>query len=233
MKDLIRESGLPRKTIHYYFNEGLLPPPRKSGRNTATYGPEHLERLQQICILREQQFVPVKIIKAFYDDSASVELTAEQQQYVREMRLGLPDSIRPGAEKYVKLKEVFGKNVSAQELKAFKKQGLIKVIGSGAASVISTEDAVVVDSWIRFRDLGFTPDKGYGPEMLKLWDHAIEQLVVQEITHLADGLCRVSETESQQVTQEAMLIVSKLIEALHHKKTRIQFSKLDADNRSE
>ena len=45
MRDLVRESGLPRETIHYYLAEGLLPPPLKTGRNTALYSEDHLYRL--------------------------------------------------------------------------------------------------------------------------------------------------------------------------------------------
>ena len=230
MKDLIRESGLPRKTIHYYMNEGLVPKPRKTGRNTAVYGPEHLERLRQISSMREHQFLPVKMIKAVYDDTAAVDLTLDQQQLIRELRLGLPDSIRPGAEQYVSLKEAIKGEVTARELKALKTEGLITVRGSGASSVISMEDAVVIDSWIKLKKLGFTPEKGYGPDLLKLWDCAIEQLVVQEITHLAGGVFRESPSESLVVTQDTMSVVSRLIEALHYKKTRAQFIKMNQES---
>jgi len=225
MKDLIRESGLPRKTIHYYINEGLLPPPKKSGRNTATYGSEHLERLRQICILREQQFLPIKAIKAVYNNTSDIDLTIEQEKFINELRLGLPNSIRPGAEKYVNFNETVGGRITATELKTFKKEGLITVIGTGAASVISKEDAVVLESWIGFKNIGFAM-KGYDPTMLKLWDSAIEQLVVKEIAYLSDGIFRDSQTESLEVARNTMTIVKKLIEALHYKKTRTQFKKM-------
>ena len=47
MRDLVRESGLPRETIHFYKLQGLLPEPIKTGRNTALYTREHLERLDR------------------------------------------------------------------------------------------------------------------------------------------------------------------------------------------
>lgn len=231
MKDLIRESGLPRKTIHYYINEGLLPAPKKTGRNTALYGPEHLERLLQICMLRQEQFLPVKAIKAIYDDNSSADMTSEQKKFIRGLRLGLPESIRPGAEQYVKLNTVKGK-ITTRELNTLKQEGLIEIIGSGAAKRLSKEDAVVLESWNKLKEIGFTTEKGYDPSMLKLWDSAIEQLVVKEITSLAGGIFRDSSSDSLKVARKTMSVVRKLIEALHYKKTRIQFQKLQAEQDS-
>lgn len=49
--DLERESGLSRRTIHYYAHEGLLPAARGSGPG-ATYDEEHLLRLRLISALK-------------------------------------------------------------------------------------------------------------------------------------------------------------------------------------
>ena len=48
MKDLERESGLPRSAIHFYLREGILPPGSKTARNAATYSEAHVTRLQAI-----------------------------------------------------------------------------------------------------------------------------------------------------------------------------------------
>ena len=37
MKDLCEASGLPRQAIHFYIQQGLLPPGQKTGRNMAWY----------------------------------------------------------------------------------------------------------------------------------------------------------------------------------------------------
>ena len=52
MRELAERSGLPPSTIHYYLSEGLVPEPEKPTRNSARYGPEHLERLNLIRSLR-------------------------------------------------------------------------------------------------------------------------------------------------------------------------------------
>jgi DNA-binding transcriptional MerR regulator len=52
MQELATQCGLSKTKIHHYLREGLLPPARKSARNAAQYGPEHLERLTLIAELR-------------------------------------------------------------------------------------------------------------------------------------------------------------------------------------
>lgn len=50
---LVAESGVPRRTIHFYVQQGLLPPPRGAGL-AASYGEEHRLRLAAIPVLRQQ-----------------------------------------------------------------------------------------------------------------------------------------------------------------------------------
>jgi len=63
IKDLIRESGMPRSAIHYYMREDLLPPPLKSGKTMALYTNVHLETLKFICRLREDYDMPIAGIR--------------------------------------------------------------------------------------------------------------------------------------------------------------------------
>ena len=53
VEELAAETTLPVDTIRYYQNQGLLPPPRRVGRN-AIYGEGHLERLDQIRRLQDE-----------------------------------------------------------------------------------------------------------------------------------------------------------------------------------
>jgi DNA-binding transcriptional MerR regulator len=51
--DLARLGGVSRRTVRYYVQEGLIPPPRGLGR-AATYGHDHLERLLRVKELQER-----------------------------------------------------------------------------------------------------------------------------------------------------------------------------------
>jgi DNA-binding transcriptional MerR regulator len=50
--DLARLAGVSRRTVRYYVQEGLIPPPLGVGRGNH-YGPEHLEQLLRVKALQE------------------------------------------------------------------------------------------------------------------------------------------------------------------------------------
>jgi AcrR family transcriptional regulator len=54
ISELEERSGVPRRTIYYYIGQGLLPGPQKNGARNASFGEEHLRRLDQIRSLRRQ-----------------------------------------------------------------------------------------------------------------------------------------------------------------------------------
>jgi DNA-binding transcriptional MerR regulator len=62
LAELCLRSGVPRSTIKFYLREGLLPPGRPRGRNQASYGPRHLERLALIRALREVAGLSLEVI---------------------------------------------------------------------------------------------------------------------------------------------------------------------------
>lgn len=60
--DLAYSSGVPSRTIRFYNTQGLLPPPLMRGR-VAYYNQEHVVILGIIRDLKEQQNVPLPVIK--------------------------------------------------------------------------------------------------------------------------------------------------------------------------
>jgi DNA-binding transcriptional MerR regulator len=60
---LADKAGLPGRTVRFYIAKGLLPGPRKAGRNAA-YGPDHLKRLQTIRKLQDKGLMLAEISRA-------------------------------------------------------------------------------------------------------------------------------------------------------------------------
>lgn len=58
---LAKAAGVSVRTIRFYINEGLLPPPQARGRNTL-YSEEYLDRLELIRRLKEA-FLPLREIR--------------------------------------------------------------------------------------------------------------------------------------------------------------------------
>lgn len=51
INELVERSGVPRRTIHFYVQQGLLPPAKGAGL-AARYSEQHLIRLAAIPVLR-------------------------------------------------------------------------------------------------------------------------------------------------------------------------------------
>jgi DNA-binding transcriptional MerR regulator len=72
--ELAQKAGVSVRTIRFYINEGLLPPPQVQGRYS-TYSDEYLERLELIRLLKDQ-FLPLKEIRARMEGLSQAELRA-------------------------------------------------------------------------------------------------------------------------------------------------------------
>ena len=68
MSDLEKIAGISRSTIHYYLREGLISPPRRTGKTMAYYDAGHIEELRHIRELQEEGY-PLAIIKEMKDSS--------------------------------------------------------------------------------------------------------------------------------------------------------------------
>ena len=58
IQELVTQSGVPRRTIYFYVQQGILPPPEGAGL-AAHYNEEHLLRLQLIPLMRGQGQRPI------------------------------------------------------------------------------------------------------------------------------------------------------------------------------
>jgi DNA-binding transcriptional MerR regulator len=63
MAELAEQSGCTVATIKYYQREGLLPPAEVASATQAVYGPEHVERLRLIRVLRDVGELPIARVR--------------------------------------------------------------------------------------------------------------------------------------------------------------------------
>jgi DNA-binding transcriptional MerR regulator len=64
IQELVTETGVPRRTIYFYVQQGVLPPPQGAGL-AAYYSEDHLLRLKLIPVLRGQGLRLVEIREQF------------------------------------------------------------------------------------------------------------------------------------------------------------------------
>jgi len=71
--ELSAHSGLPIPTIKFYIREGLLQAGQTTAKNQASYGNEHLQRLELIRVLRDTLGTPVASLARLFKGAASGE----------------------------------------------------------------------------------------------------------------------------------------------------------------
>jgi DNA-binding transcriptional MerR regulator len=220
MRDLVRRSGLPRETIHFYKMQGLLPPPIKTGRNTALYTHEHLERLRHIRELQERQFLPLKAIRAIFDDSAEQGFTPEQEDLVRRVRGTLAGWTSAQQRPAVPLADFVPGRVTRRELRELVDAGLIAVHGSGREAKVAEDDAVILECWAQFKEAGFGPQQGVAPAALRLHDDAMRQLVKREARLAVAAYSDAHAEDVSRVIEQVGPVIGRLLSAMHRKHLR-------------
>lgn len=220
MGDLTRESGLSRQAIHFYMAEGLLPPPVSAGRNAATYGEEHLARLNLIQKLQREHFLSLNAIKAVLNGENIDAFSAPQKQLLRRLRDELPGWARPLGRPETPLAALLGARLDEGDVLGLAAAGLIDIHGEGAERTVSEDDREILDCLARYREAGATRARGYRPEHLASIDQAIERLVRQLAQVYASNWQNAPADEAAAFVEAVLPIDERLILVLLRKKIR-------------
>ena len=220
MRDLVRESGLPRETIHFYKLQGLLPEPVKTGRNTALYTQEHVERLHRIRELQERQFLPLKAIRAVLEDTDEEGFTPEQEDLVRQVRASLTGWTRDQQQPAVAVADLVPGRVSRRELKELADAGLVTLQAGSGGGRLSEDDAVILECWAQFKEAGLGPDHGVAPAELRLYDEAMERLVAREARMALRARAGAPAEDLSRMVEQVVPVIGRLLGAMHRKRMR-------------
>jgi len=220
MRDLVRESGLPRETIHFYKLQGLLPEPVKTGRNTALYTQEHVERLHRIRELQERQFLPLKAIRAILEDTYEEGFTPDQEDLVRQVRASLAGWTGAQQRPSVPVADLVPARVSRRELRELVDAGLVALHGSGSGARVSEDDAVILECWAQFKEAGLGPDQGVNPSELRLYDEAMERLIAREARLALRARAGAPAADLSRTVEQIGPVIGRLLGAMHRKRMR-------------
>lgn len=166
ISELVKRTGVPKETIHFYIREGLLRKPRKSGVNIADYHEGYVEQIQLIKDLRDNYYLPIpeikKIIKNFKKQSPADQAISQfHSKYLRPLDLLLSSSIA-GSDAF---RESTG--LSRKWLANMEKWGVITADYENGEPVYSPDDVIIGRLLVDMDNLGFGPKDGYDPRDLK------------------------------------------------------------------
>ena len=229
MKDLCDLTGLPRQVVHFYIQQGLLPPGRKTGRNTAFYGPSHVERLTLIRTLQHERFLPLKAIRALLDETDAAFSPAQRSFLLGvKQRLDVLGRDAPGAKAAVDADEVLLRvGVGRDDFDRMVEKGILGARTDAAGRTLIAEgDVWILQAWAEVLRLGFTDAMEIRVEDLALVQEVAQDLFNREAVLLAGRIERMAPERAAAMIERALPLVHSLLIGFHTAKIKDFFASL-------
>ena len=124
--ELSARAGVSVATIKYYIREGLLPPPSvKTGRTMGYYDHAYLERLRLIRQLRDDHFLPLRVIKAILLERSGDPLPAGEAAALARVAPSLMRTIAGAGASVSRVEVLAASGLTADELALLEELGLV------------------------------------------------------------------------------------------------------------
>ncbi len=229
MKDLSELTGLSRQAIHFYIQQGLVPPGHKTGRNMAYYDEAHLERLQLIRRLQHERFLPLKAIRAILDDETGG-FDASQRKLLRDVRDRLTGgALRVEGERGTADAAALATRagVSQAELRKLAELGVLTLIEEDGRLRVPESDAWIIEHWGQMRDAGFGPELGFGPADLAIYEEAMSTLFADEKRLLLDRVAHLPADQVASMIERVLPLIHSFLARYHTAQVRNFFAAMD------
>jgi DNA-binding transcriptional MerR regulator len=172
---LSSRTRVPKETIHYYVREGLIPRPRKMGKNVADYDESYIERIQLIKEIQDHFFLPLSLIKGIVKRHyKSPELKA-----LLKLRMGYFSPLDQLIEKQVIGEEAFAEatGMGRKWIAKFIKWGIITPESRNGKDIYSEDDVILGRLLVDLDRAGFGPKDGVDPSVVKDYIKIYKQIV--------------------------------------------------------
>ncbi|MBI5967193.1 MAG: MerR family transcriptional regulator [Deltaproteobacteria bacterium] len=176
IRDLVQRTRISRETVHYYIREGILPKPRKRGRNIADYDESYVERIRLIKELQDHYFLPLAVIKNILKNQKkspeAQSLLRLRREYFRPVDQLLPNEIG-GEEAF---REATG--LGRKWLVKMEEWGIITPEVRDGQKLYSQDDITIGKLIAEMDNIGMGEKDGFDPEALKHYRDLFREIVV-------------------------------------------------------
>jgi DNA-binding transcriptional MerR regulator len=221
ISQLVKRTGVPKETIHFYIREGLLRKPRKSGVNSAEYNETYVDQIQLIKDLRDNYYLPIpeikKIVRDFRKQSPS-------DQAVSQFRSRF---FRPADRLFAN--EIEGRDAFRQAtglgqkwLTKAEEWGVITPeIHADGEALFSQDDVAIGKLMVDMDQLGFGPKDGHDPEDLRYIAEFVKKYVVDGFRkYYQDNLEKLTSTDYAERHSQFHELISLFFYHLYRKFAR-------------
>jgi DNA-binding transcriptional MerR regulator len=213
MKDLVAATGVPKGTIQYYINEGLIPAPIKTQTNMAYYSDAHVNAIRLIKELQSKRYLPLSVIKKLIDQEKNG-LSVEEIQTIAKMDgklfTNLQESLTIRKVNARQLSERTGADLS--EIKELETLGILHPRQKGRQKYFDEDDIRVMECWKKLRELGFSKELGFAPEDFTAYRQFMGTLVEEETKiMLKRTLGKISVDDMVHMVEEGTPVLNTII----------------------
>ena len=220
MRDLVGGSGLGRHAIHFYIQQGLLPPGKKTGRNTAQYGPEHLKRLKLVQRLRTEAFLPLRAIKAIFEGlEGADDFTDDQMEFLRTVKNGYeaPTSQEPTRT----VRELVRSGVvDRTDLDRLIETRRVRTRMHEGKLAVVADDLWLVEVVGELREAGIDAGLQISVDDLEIYEQAIDRLILAETAVLAKRMRHLPPGDVVARLETALPLIHKFFNKRHEARLR-------------
>lgn len=223
ISELVKQTGVPKETIHFYIREGLLRKPRKSGVNAADYNQTHVQQLLLIKDLRNNYYLPIPeiktVVKNYKKQSPSDQAVSQvNSRYFRPMeRLVEADIVGRDA-----FREATG--MGRKWLARMETWGILTPRMQDGRAIFSQDDVIIGRLAVDIDRLGFGPKDGYNPEDLKpIADFVKNYVTSGQNKYLETNLKKVASGDMQRNRTQLTEIMSLFFYHMYRKLVRAQY----------
>jgi DNA-binding transcriptional MerR regulator len=221
IRELVKRTGVPKETIHFYIREGLLRKPRKSNVNSAEYNESYVDQIQLIKNLRDNYYLPIpeikKIVKDFRKQSPSDQAVSQFHSRF----------FRPADRLFAN--EIEGRDAFRQATglgekwlaKAEEWRVITPEVLADGKTLYSQDDVAIGKLMVDMDHLGFGPKDGFDPEDLRYIGEFVRSYVVDIVKkYYENNLEKMTSTEDVERANQYHEVISLFFYHLFHKFVR-------------
>jgi DNA-binding transcriptional MerR regulator len=225
IRELVERTRVSKETVHYYIREGLLPKPRKRGRNIAEYDDSYVERIRLIKELQDRYFLPLAVIKNILKNqeksSEGQSFLNLRREYFRPVDQFLPSEIS-GEEPFLKATGLGKKWLGKME-----EWKIIAPEVRNGQKVYAQDDITIGRLIVEMDKIGLGGREGFDPEALKHFRDKFREIVVMSHKYYIEAaLGKLSPEEFSKRTVQGREIMSVFFYHLYRKLSREEYRRI-------
>jgi DNA-binding transcriptional MerR regulator len=207
MRDLVRLTGTPAPTVHFYLQQGLLPPARKTAGNQALYSEDTVRRVLWIRSLQAELHLPLRSIRWVLERHGQLPIAEIRALQALGSLLDEPDPVATAEELAAADEASWPGDVDA-----------LRRLGVVSAGQLSGSDLRVIELTAALRRAGFTEEAGFSIENMALYRDSVEHLVQEELARIIEPvLGRHDPTTLRDLVRRGLPLTNQLLALLHQK----------------